>query len=311
MMEGFQAASPTDRVLASLHNNQLKLPTTFYKAMNEERQMVANGYIVAYHSIPDTHINDALTLYEFYAEMFSIATLHEVSLPLLPRLIQKHFEPPWNSTDKMRKLFRHDHDENWTRVGISCSASLASNTEAPPWKCFKKGYSGSTASKPNAKSLIYEVLKQYKCAEATATRLAEAVALKGNELFKSVGGSLLQIFIHRDYAKNFVYLTRQWDEFLQTGDEMIATLDKCNLDTMQLRIIAHPDLFRDKRVADIRHYPYNPLAYKQSHQQFRTFIRYQIASVQISTMKEVLFSFYSRRCQCGCFALIANDCVNA
>lgn len=126
-----------------------------------------------------------------------------MSHPLLPRLITKHFEPPWDSVASMIPHFRNDHDARWRRVGIACSASLLSNTEAPPYQMFERGYSLSGAPKPDCISLLVELFQQYGCRnKSLAQDIAKEIAKLGSGQF-SVGGSLLQIFVLPSEAEKY------------------------------------------------------------------------------------------------------------
>ncbi len=181
------------------------VPQALAPALAREIQYYNDGYFVAYHCIPDTRTHNALVLYEanaFLAEIF-----HSVSHPLLPRLINKHFEPPWDSIPSMIVKFTNDHALEWRRIGIACSASLVSATEAPPHSTFALGYTSSGAPKPDCTNLLVELLQQYGCSnDDLAQQIAKDVFEGGWKHFNSVNGSLLQIFVKASEAARYLSL---------------------------------------------------------------------------------------------------------
>jgi len=103
--------APSDRVFRSLIRSGDEVPEVVHdqlkKALRKEREKIPRGFLVAYHCLPDASSSSAVVLYEFNAEIAQL--VYGVDVPVLPRLIKKHFEGPWGKVKTMQPLFSNDH----------------------------------------------------------------------------------------------------------------------------------------------------------------------------------------------------------
>jgi len=274
-------SAPTDRVLSSLisrRTQDLELPRGLRGAIDLERQMTTReGYFVAYQSLPPTSTSAALLLYVFNAEIARM--VFGFKAPLLPRLLMKPFEGPWGSIKTMVPHFKNDHELEWRSVGISCSASLYSLTEATPFRKFEEGYKGSGAPKPDGVSLMKELLLQHSnLPEDKAHDLAKRIHDHGIHLFEDVGGSMMQIFIQQRFAEDCIYLAENGPHgdcckvMTCYGPMVTETLREGNLDNMQIRLIARPDIFLDETKSRIYLYCSKEKEFNEALSKFRLFI---------------------------------------
>jgi len=230
-----------------------------------------------YQCLPDSSHNAAIVLYEFNAEMARMT--QNVDVPLLPRLITRHFKPPWDCVENIVPIFEHDHVRSWRDVGIAGSASLFSITESPPFQHFENGYVLSGAQKPDGVYLIEAVLEQYGMESSEAEKLACEIHSEGTALFFSVRGSVLQIFLRHPQVEELVYLADEGkganccNTLTHYGPRALSVLEKDNLDSMQMRLVARPDILLDATKAQIYHYQSNESRYMEAKSKFRQFLR--------------------------------------
>jgi len=271
--------APSDRVLASLlHKNteNLDLPPSLRGALDLERQRTREGFFTAYQCLPDTSHSSALLLYVFNAEIVRVA--HKVKVNLLPRLSRKYFDGPWGWIKTMVPLFTNDHVAEWRAVGISCSASLFSLTEATPFRKFEEGYKGSGAPKPDGIKLMEEVLLQYGVESRLSQEIAKYLHDSGMKLFRDVGGSMIQLFFREDLAEDFVYLAENGAHgdccrvMTHHGPKVPQILRDGNLDHTQIRLIARPEVFFEPKLGQIFHYCTKEREFFEARMEFRSVV---------------------------------------
>ena len=120
--------------------------------------------------------------------------------------------------------------------------------------------------------------------------LAERLHKKGQEYFRGVGGSMVQLFLKRNFAEDYVYLadngkSRNCSNIMtHHGRNVKEILKFSNLDSMQIRMIVNPKVLLNSRRARVYHYPSNEAAFESSRQRFRKLIREEI---KVEVIKEV------------------------
>ncbi len=258
---------PTQVIAAK---NHISLPDNIIPIYANEVELANNEFIVAYHTIPDTTYQPTLPIYIFQA--YIAEALYGIKLEMLPRFRKEPFDL-WPTVDALKKSYHNDHDKRWRNIGIAASPSLVSETESPPYKDFKVGYTKSGASKPNCTNLIKEILLDLNWPEEEAQSLAELISHAGVTLFKGVGGSILQIGLKDNLVCDYLFLCSGATGINSSGEPALSTLRSGNFRTRdQVRIILDPRIFLDPDQGRLFHYPYNPQKYVAAKDLFIHFL---------------------------------------
>lgn len=246
------------------------IPAELLPMVEIEKHLVGTGFVVAYHTIPDTSYSSALTLYEFNAVLANI--IYGIELDVLPRFRKDAFSL-WHDVDSLLHSYEDDHSDTWRRIGIAGSLTVMSDTESPPFRDFAAGYKSSGAPKPDAIELISNQLMDLNFSSELANACAIAIAQMGNDVFNNVGGSILQIGIRADLAQEYMFLCKGAHGISCWGENMLRSLILGQYPTTeQIRVIMHPKIFLDPKQAILNHYPYNQNQYSAAKIAFRQFV---------------------------------------
>lgn len=209
----------------------------------------------------------------------------------LPRILHGPFHGK-PTLDMLLEDFKHmtsqDHNPNFRALAISVSCSLfAPGSEAPPLSCFSQGYSCSDLS---FRGLLTGLLRTcgvhdpdyladkivevgekyrlpaspYKATGATGmfpflpTGMLSAPPSINRDEESLGGGSMLQIFIHKDTVDSLAYASYPMGVPIP-GVPSLAEHLKDGHTEGQARIFMHPAVFTDTTKAHLYHYSASPL----------------------------------------------------
>ncbi|HXW53269.1 MAG TPA: hypothetical protein VEL47_04095 [Myxococcota bacterium] len=258
---------PTQVIASHSHKS---LPKKIIPIFAAEMELADRDFIVAYHTIPDTHYQPTLPIYIFQAYVAEV--LYGIHVEMLPRFRKEPFDL-WPTVGRLKRSYTGDHDARWRNIGIAASPSLVSETESPPYKDFKVGYIKSGAPHPDCSNLVKDILKDLSWTESEALTLAQLISETGIRMFRGVGGSILQIGLKANVACDYLFLCKGPREIEATGTKMLFTLRQGKFVTNdQVRIITDPHIFLDPDLGRLIHYPYNPEKFHAANTAFRAFL---------------------------------------
>lgn len=142
---------------------------------------------------------------------------------------------------------------------------------------FSFGYG---ASSPDVGGILASTLECFTAKDAK--KLGGEMATEGKKLFANVGGSMLQIFIHRTVAHKYMFLSHAMGVLVSHSTKMIETLDSGDLSTLQIRVLANPEVFINPDHGRIYQYHSKEDEYIMAKSGFRDFIIKRLLTLKIS-----------------------------
>lgn len=255
-----------------------------------EKNLFNNDFVVAYHSIPDTSFQPSLFIYSLNAWVAEL--LYGIKVPLLPRIIKADFAvlpdlsamPTGFFSDIFDKI-KNDHNPKWIAVGVSASPSLYSNNEAPPYQVFQYGYTGGGGTKEAAVSIVMRLLRDL---QINNTDLPAQIVETGNEIFRGLGGSILQIAIHQSVVQKYMFLSEAYGNNPIMNDQFASLYRNASYNTkLQSRVIMNPMVFLNPEAGKIYHYAWKQDLFNKKNSQFRSHLDVVLKPAILDCLKSV------------------------